>query len=49
MSGAAARTGNLKIIVIMKNRYKEDGGFIKKIKKQWSYRGVNKNGQIVGR
>ena len=43
LSGAAARTGNLKILVIMKNRYKEARGFIKKIKKQWSHRRVNKN------
>ena len=44
LSGAAARTGNLKIIVIMENRYKEDRGFIKKIKKQQRYRWVNENG-----
>ena len=43
LSGAAARTGNLKIIVIMKNRYKEARGFIKKIKKQRNYRRINKN------
>ena len=43
MSGAAARTGKVKIIVIMKKEYKEDRGFIKKIKKQQSQRKVSKN------